>query len=275
MIKSLLVAWDGSHGSRVALQHAVELARRTEGRIVLLTVGSAPADEAELLNGGGADPLELAAETPVSPEGVAPPETDAALGQALEVCRELTVRCLARPAYGEVPTALATASRFSDLLLIGRDAPADPAAGTRSARTARRLAGLARCPVLITPRQYQPLRSVLAVCPLGMPDVRCVRVASELAQLCQARLGVVVVAREHEATTHTLRDLKRYLVDRGQGVEVTVRKPPATEQIAAAAGDRQSPLIVVPRSRRWAGLTGQDYLGGALQILGASVVVVP
>ncbi len=269
MIKSLLVAFDGSHGARVALQHAVDVARRSEGRITLMTVGKSGTDDRAPAVEGGVDPVALAAEAPrEADEDTATSEADSALSDGIEVCRELTVRCLARPASGDLPSALARASSFSDLVFIGRDTAAEPG-------SARRLALAARCPVAIVPRQYQPLRSVIAACLSGRADAGTLRVGSELASLLQARLEALFVADEQDAAAHALRELKRYLVDHGHGSEVLVRKPPAADAVIAAIGDRPSPLVVVPRLGRWGWLVRRDTLSAALEVLGATVVVTP
>ena len=276
MIRSLLVAYDGSHGARVALQHAVDLARCCEGRVVLVTVGATTPDDASLLGGSGVDPVALAAEVQGDPEGpAAGAEADAVLSEAVELCRELTVRCLARPAYGDLPTAMARASRFSDLAFIGRDAVGEAGSIGRSAWSARRVAMMARCPVVVTPRQYQPTRSVIAVCPGDAARACTIRVAGELARLLQVKLEALLVAAEHEAAGPSVRDLKRYLVDHGHSADVILRKPPAKDALVAALGDRQSPLVVVPRSGRWDTLMRRDWFSAALEILNATIVVVP
>jgi len=276
MTKSLLVAYDGSHGARVALQHAVDIARRSEGRITLLTVGRTATEERATPANGGVDPVALAAEAPPEPdpETVAA-EADAALSDAVELCRELTVRCLARPAYGDLPLALARASTFADLVFIGRDALAEPGTLRQSARSARRVAMTARCPVVVTPRQYQPIRSVVAACLPGRIGACAVRTGSGLASLLQVKLEALLVAAEQDAAAHAVRELKRYLVDHGHGSEVMVRRPPVGSAIVAAVGDRQSPLVVVPRSGRWTALLRQDGLSAALEVLGATIVVTP
>jgi nucleotide-binding universal stress UspA family protein len=276
MIRSLLVAYDGSHGARVALQHAVDLARCCDGRVVLLTVSKTAPDEASLVGAKEIDPVALAAERPTETEEAAvSPDADAVLSEAVELCRELTVRCLARPAYGDLAPAIARASRFSDLAFIGRDALAEPGSTGRSARSARRVALVARCPVVVTPRQYQPTRSVVAACPAEAARACTVRVAGELAWLLKVKLEALLVATEQEVAGPSARDLKRYLVDHGHSADVIVRKPPARDALVATVGDRQSPLVVVPRSGRWGTLMRRDWLSAALEILNATVVVVP
>jgi len=276
MIKSLLVAYDGSHGARVALQHAVDLARCCDGRIVLLTVGKTAPDDASLPGNNGVDPVALAAEVREEADPTAAnADADAVMDEAVELCRELTVRCLARPAYGDLPTAVARASRFSDLVFIGRDALAEPGSPGRSARSARRVAMVASCPVLVTPRQYRPTHSVVAACPGDATRACTIRVAGELAWLLKVKLEALLVAAEQDAAGPSIRELKRYLVDHGHSAEVVLRKPPARDALVAAVGDRQSPLVVVPRSTRWDTLLRRDWLSAALEILNATVVVVP
>ena len=98
MIRSLLVAYDGSHGARVALQHAVDLASRCEGRIALLTGSKGTESDADLLPDGQPDPVALAQDLPEpEDEQSLPSETDEALAEVTDLCRELTVRCWACP----------------------------------------------------------------------------------------------------------------------------------------------------------------------------------
>ncbi|MBM3499261.1 MAG: universal stress protein [Armatimonadetes bacterium] len=276
MMKSLLVAYDGSHGARVALQHAVDLARRSEGRITLMTVSRTPTDERAAVAESGVDPVALAAEgAREGEEDALAPDADGVLSDAVEVCRELTVRCLARPAYGDLPTALARASGFCDLIFIGRDAAAEPGVPGLSARSARRVAMAARCPVIVTPRQYQPVRSVVSVCLSGGTSACTLRAGSALAGLLQVKLDALLIAGEQDAAAHATRELKRYLVDHGHGAAVAVRKPPVRDALLAAIGDRQSPLVVVPRAGRWDALMRRDGLSAALEVLGATIVVTP
>ncbi|MGQ9732307.1 MAG: universal stress protein [Candidatus Zipacnadales bacterium] len=274
MIRSLVVAYDGSHGARVALQYAVDIADRGEGRICLLTVSGIEENIAALLQQDSPNPVALAAE-PHPPDEELPlaSETDAALVEAIELCRKLTVRSLARPAYGSVVGALVRASHLSDLLLLGRDAL--PSAEMRTPRTARHVAQQAYCPVVVTPRQYISWRSVLAVCPADTQKGAPLRVASELASLMQLKLEALVIAEETDVTRRWIRDVNRYLVDHGHTPQVTLRRPPIREQLVALLGERQSPLIVVPRASRWAALWHQDYLSAAMEILNATIVVVP
>jgi nucleotide-binding universal stress UspA family protein len=276
MTKSLLVAYDGSHGARVALQHAVDLARRSEGRITLMTVGRSATDGRAPLADDAVDPVALAAEAPGAPdEDAALADPDGSLSEAIEVCRELTVRCLARPTYGDLAGALARASCFSDLIFIGRDAAAEPGLSGQSARSARRVAMVARCPVVVTPRQYLPIRSVMSVCLSGGASACTLRAGSALASLLQVKLEALLIAAEQDAAAYATRELRRYLVDHGHSSEVSVRKPPARDALVTALTERVSPLVVVPRGSRWDWLLRQDALSGALEVLGATIVVTP
>lgn len=276
MIRSLLVAYDGSHGARVALQHAVDFASRCEGRIVLLTGSRSGEPDADLPADGGPDPVALAQE-PVEPgeELPLPSEMDEALSEAVELCRELTVRCVACPAYGDVVLALVQRSRLADLVFIGRDALAAPTSGVASARTARRAAAAAACPVVISPRQYETIRSAVAVCPASELGGRVLRSAAELAGILQVKLEALVVADNPNAARRWADEVRRYMVDHGQTASVLVRKPPLGQQLTTMLGDRQSPLVVVPRGRSLAALLRRDPLSEALQTLTATVAVQP
>jgi nucleotide-binding universal stress UspA family protein len=276
MIRSLLVAYDGSHGARVALQHAVDLASRCEGRIALLTGSKSAEADADLPSDGGPDPVALAQE-PVEPgeELPLPTEMDEALSEALELCRELTVRCVASPAYGDVAPALVQRSRLSDLVFIGRDALAGPTTYVASARTARRVAAVAACPVVITPRQYEAIRSAVAICPASEPGGRVLKLATELAGVLQVKLEAVVVAQNPNAVRRWADGVKRYMVDHGQTASVLVRKPPLRQQLTTMLSDRQSPLVVVPRGWPLAAMLRRDPLSDALETLAATVALQP
>lgn len=276
MTRSLLVAYDGSHGARVALQHAVDVASRCEGRIVLLTGTRATESDADLLQNGQPDPVALAQDLPDPDEDTAfALEMDETLNQATEICRELTVRCVACPAYGDVTAALIQRSSLSDLVFIGRDASPGPTAQVAPVRTARRVATGAYCPVIVTPRQYDPLRSAVAVCPATGAGARVLKSAVELAGLLQIKLEALVVAPDPRAVQRWAREVKRYIVDHGQDASVVVRTPPLAQQLATMLGGRQSPLVVVPRGGALAAMLRRDPLSDALETLGATVAVQP
>ena len=81
MIRSLLVAYDGSHGARIALQHAVDFASRCEGRIALLTGSKGAEADADLPIDGGPDPVALAQE-PIEPGEELPLPTESSTCRA-------------------------------------------------------------------------------------------------------------------------------------------------------------------------------------------------
>ena len=276
MIRSLLVAYDGSHGARVALQHAVDFASRCEGRIALLTGSKGAEADADLPTDGGPDPVALAQE-PVEPgeELPLPTEMDEALSEAVELCRELTARCVASPAYGDIALALVQRSRLADLVFIGRDARAAAPSSSPSARTARRVAAAAACPVVITPRQYETTRSAIAICPASKLGGRVLRTGAELAGILQVKLEALVVAEDPGAVRRWAGGVKRYMVDHGQTASVLVRRAPLGQQLTTMLSDRQSPLVVVPRGRPLAAMLRRDPFSEALAALGATVVVQP
>ena len=274
MIRSLLVAYDGSHGARVALQHGVDLASRCEGRVCLLMVGRADAEADAPEGEGGVDLVALAQDVEAPTAEGALEETDEVLQEAMEVCRDLTVRCVAKPAYGGVPGALVRGSELCDLVVMGRDAlGGDEREGAM--RTARRVASQAGCPVAITPREYQPIRSAVAVCPVSAAGARAVRTAAELASILQVKLETLLMVEDRGSVGGWERDLKRYLVDHGHPADVQTRKLPAAPHLDSVLPARQSPLVVVPRGGGWESLRRTDLMSAALGALGATVVVVP
>lgn len=276
MIRSLLVAYDGSHGARVALQHAVDVASRCEARIALLTGTKSAEADADLLQDGQADPVALALDLPEADEEQAlPSEMDESLSEAAELCRELTARCVACPVYGDVTLALLQRSRLSDLVFIGRDASPGPTTHVASARTARRVAAGASCPVVVTPRQYEPIRSAVAVCPPSESGARVLKTAAEVANVLQIRLEALIVAEQPNAVRRWTREVKRYMVDHGHTATAAVRTPPLAQQLASTLSDRQSPLVVVPRAGTLAAMLRRDPLSDALETLGATVAVQP
>jgi len=275
MIKSLLVGYDGSLGSRVALQHAVDLAGRCEGRVLLLTAGRGTQPEGAAFEDGGVDVVGLATRRLDSDESAKPQETDELLGDAFDLCRELTVRCHARPAYGDFAFALSRASRLVDLVFIGRDVAGEPGRYDAAARTARRVASGAVCPVMIAAREYEPIRSVLAVCPMADGGGRALRTAAELASLLQVKLEALIVSEDVELAGRWTHEVKRYLVDHGHPSSVLVRKPPLGPHLDGLLTDRQSPLVVVPKGSPLSALRRRDPLADALRTLHATIVSQP
>jgi nucleotide-binding universal stress UspA family protein len=274
MIKSLLVAYDGSHGARVALQHAVDVARRCEGRVMLITATRRLHPETAALDDGAVDLVSLASRELDTEEGAAPPDGDDLLAEAYDVCRELTVRCLARPAYGELSFALSRASRLADLLFIGRDAASEPGRYA-AAGTARRAAAGAVCPVMIAPREYEPVRSALVVCPMTDRGARALHTAAELAGLLQVKLDALIVSENVNVVGQWTHEVRRYLVDHGHTPRVLIRKAPARLHLDGLLADRQSPMVVVPRGSPLSTLLRRDLPADALRALGAAIVVQP
>jgi nucleotide-binding universal stress UspA family protein len=275
MVKSLLVAYDGSHGSRVALQLAVDLARQCEGRITLLTVSQNPQPEAAGLADSGDDVVGLASRELGTDDNAPPPDDGQLPSEAYDLCRDLPVRCRAQPASGDLAFAAVRASRLADLLLVGRDVAGGAGRLAASARTGRRVAGTASCPVAITPREYEPIRSALAVCPMSDVGARSLRTAAELAALLQVKLDVLVVAQNVDLAGRWTGEVRRYLVDHGRAHQVIVRRPPLGAHLDAALTDRQGPLVVLPRDSWLTTARGRDALTDALRALSATIVVQP
>lgn len=251
MLKHLLVALDETRDSRVALQHALDLARAQRGRLHLVTVDEDEAAEPEI----AADArftVELAGPLSGAPAPSGPDEDEAAdehtfqpqlrpvLDDAREICKQHGVSAGLSVLSGRPADRLTRKLRAADALVIGRGA-GEPGS------CARDLVRSARKPVLVTGHEYVEPDGVLAVYDGTEAGQRALQVAGELCTTGNRRLSVVCCGRGRDEQHRHQSEAEEYVA--GYGLRLDARRvdADAVDEIVSAAGELAVSAVAVPR----------------------------
>ena len=279
MVRNIVVGYDGSRSSEVAVAQATKLAELSGGRISFATVTTV--DEGDLgVEGPGGEPdlATLALEPAAREEGGDP----SALEQPLSLedihrrCQELNIVCEDEQLFGRHPGArLLRRSWLAELLVVGRGG--ERRAGLPGRNTTFLLTELV-APTLVCARQYVELRSVLMPYKLSVRGGRALSFAADLCQTLGARLEVLICepkrsdAREAQAAAENF--LRAYHVESSTDVALA----PPHEAVQPAALERTSSLIIIPGAHKrnyifpW---QRNETLWRAFEVPGAAVLAYP
>lgn len=280
MVRNIVVGYDGSRSSDVAVEQAIGLAQMTEGRITLATV--ATATEADLSPDAPGDEPDLAEMAMEPPEMPGAGEDRDAFERPLSAdeiharCQDLSIVCESERLFGRHPGArLLPRSWLAELLVIGRGDERRP--GRPGPNTTYLLSELVT-PTLVCARKYIEIRSVLIPYKLSVRGGRALSFAAALCELLNAELEVLICepkrADAHEAREAAEKFLRGYHVESSTDVSLT----PPHEAVQSAAMDRDASLVVIPGAHKrnyifpW---QRNETLWRALEVPGAAVLAYP
>ncbi|MFP4248049.1 MAG: universal stress protein [Armatimonadota bacterium] len=281
MPRNIVVGYDGSRSSNVAVEQAINLAELGDGRIYLATVTAATEDDiAAEVPGGEPELAELATE-PVAAE-----EADADGRHAVEYplsldeihrrCQDLHIVCEEEHLFGRHAGArLLRRSWLAELLVIGRGDERRP--GRPGANTTFLLSELV-APTLVCARQATEIRSVLIPYKLSVRGGRGLSFAARLCETLNAELEVLICEPKrsdaHDAREAAEKFLRAYRVESSTDVALS----PPHEAVQSAAMDRESSLVIIPGAHKrnylfpW---QRNETLWRALEVPGAAVLAYP
>lgn len=280
MIRNILVGYDASRSSEVAVAQALSLAEALGGRIHLVTVvEETDATAEEELGPQPLDPVEAA-----MPPGEEEDQEERALipldiEGIKRVCDSRHIVCEHEVLFSTSPGArLIRRSRLADLVVIGRRSERAQGAPARLGRTADFMARRLVSPTLICARDYLDLRSVLVSYQASVSGGKALAFAAGLCELLNASLHLLVCDRDRRAAGAALEAareaLRAYKVEGEHSIALT---SPA-EGLGKAAMEGEASLIVVPgaRKRPW-GLpwARNEALGRALELPNTAVLAYP
>ncbi len=285
MFKNILLGYDDSRCSRVALRYAIELCDRFRARLHVLAVTEQWEWET-LAEGGEAakDPAEYAIEEPEEHPLADSGEAHEALAIAGEACSEAGIGWSAAAVHGDPATRLGERSRLADLVIIGREGisvahngvGAPPQYGGRIGRCTRKVIAATQAPVFVASREHVDLRSVLAKYVRTPEGGRTLRTAGALAACFNLRLDVLACGHDHHEADTALREARRYLLAYGQEGIYRALSGPTNSHLSAAATDLDASLVVVPVERhRLLGVIPRTEALSAFDIPGVCVLIQP
>ena len=280
MVRNIVVGYDGSRSSEVAVEQAMHLAELSGGRIYLATVATASdSDLSTEVPGDEPDIGDLAMEPPARP---GPDEDRDAIEQPLSVeeihrrCQDMHIVCEEERLFARHAGArLLRRSWLAELLVIGRGDERKP--GKPGPNTTFLLSELVT-PTLVCARQYVEVRSVLVPYKLSVRGGRALSFAARLCDTMNAELEVLICeprrSDAHDAREAAEKFLRAYHVDSSTDVSLT----PPHEAVQSAAMDRGTSLVIIPGAHKrnylfpW---QRNETLWRALEVPGAAVLAYP
>jgi len=283
MVRNIVVGYDGSRSSQVAVEQGMALAEGTGGRLYLATVVTVSDDE---LGGAAVEPepdiADMALGPPPAEDREGEDEQEREDDRPLDLdgihhrCQELHLACEDERLFGHHPgVRLLRRSWTAELLVVGRGDAGPPGAVGRN--VVFLLSGLV-APTLVCAPQYVELRSVLVPYKLSVAGGRALSFAAGLCELLNAELTVLVCEPRRviasEAAEAAERHLRAYHIERS----VEVSPHPPHEVVHSAATEREASLIVIPGAHKryylfpW---QRNETLWRALEVPGAAVLAYP
>ncbi len=279
MIRNVMVGYDGSRLSQIAVEQAMAITEAAGGRLHVVHVHIAPAAEEELGTGPREPDVVRAAEPrngEQEPGGEEPEGLD--LDRIHRLCEERRIVCEEEHLYGPSPgPRLLRRSWLTDLMVIGRGrehgrSPED------IGPTAEFLLSELVAPTLVCARQYIEIRSVLVPYKVSVSGGRALAFAARLCELMNASLTVLVCEPDRvkagQALAAAQKALRAYRVEGSHDISLS----PPLEALRSAALARESSLIVVPGAHKrnyilpW---SRNRVLWRALELPGAMVLAHP
>ena len=280
MIRNIVVGYDGTRGSDVAVEQAIGLAELGGGRIYLATVTTVTEGDLDGAVGPGereiADMVMAPAAAGGEDEDGVGGETPLSLDTIHQRCQELNIVCEDERLVGRSPASrLLHRSWLAELLVIGRGSERRP--GMIGPNATFLLSELV-APTMVCARRHVEVRNVLVPYKLSVNGTRALSFAGELCETLNARLKVLACHRRRmvaeEAREAAERHLRAYHVES----EVSVALALPHEAVHSAALEGESSLIVVPGAHKryylfpW---QRNETLWRALEVPGVAVIAYP
>ncbi|MFW5866957.1 MAG: universal stress protein, partial [Armatimonadota bacterium] len=252
MVRNIVVGYDGSRSSDVAVEQAISLAELSGGRVYLASVATATeADLSPESPGAERDLGEMAMEPPGGPdidEDRDAMELPLSVDDIHRRCQDLHVVCEEERLFGRHPGArLLRRSWLAELLVIGRGDERRP--GRPGPNTTFLLSELV-APTLVCARQYVEVRSVLIPYKLSVRGGRALAFAAHLCETLNAELEVLICEPKrtdaHDAREAAEKFLRAYHVERSTDVALA----PPSEAVQSAAMEREASLVIIPGAHK-------------------------
>jgi nucleotide-binding universal stress UspA family protein len=246
MLKSFLVAVDGSDYASGAVNYAAELAKTSGSRLTLLYVIDIVSLEgpflADLSGSVGITPfLDFQDRVRTAMEEKA---TVVVKGYAASL-KEEGLECATKIETGVVSRAICQEAAEHDAIVIGRRGEHASWRGFLLGSVVEEVVRGCTRPVVVTTREARPLRKVLVAYDGSRYANRALGVAASMAESRAIPVTVVCVSSDSQAGERHLDEAAAFLEPHGIEPERILESGPATEGILAAAERTQSDLIIM------------------------------
>jgi nucleotide-binding universal stress UspA family protein len=246
MLKSFLVAVDGSEYSAGAIDYAAELARQSDSRLTLLYVIDIISLEgpflADLSGSVGITPFldfQDRVRTAMEEKAALVLENHAAS------LKEKGLDCTTRVETGVVSRTICREAMEHDAIVIGRRGEHASWKGFLLGSVVEEVARGCSRPVLVTPLESRPLRKILVAYDGSKTANRALGVAASMAENRGLPVAAVCVSSDSRSGHGYLGEVESFLEPHGIVPEKILEGGAATEGILAAAESSACDLIIM------------------------------
>jgi nucleotide-binding universal stress UspA family protein len=246
MIKSILIATDGSANSMVATRYGCCLAKLFQAEVCGVNVVDARALEGPLMSDiSGALGFEPFQSYLPQFEQILQQRADAVLEDFKTICAENGITAGAKRLSGIVPNVIAEEAKRVDLVVIAQHGEHAQWSSGLLGSTAQTVIRKSPRPVLIAPREYRDIKKVLIAYDGGNESTRALKTACEIFTDLPCELQVVCVTDDDEHADTLATEVRDYVGHHGIEVALTRLSGDAPKVILQHAAQHGFDLIVM------------------------------
>jgi nucleotide-binding universal stress UspA family protein len=248
MIKSILVALDGSEHAQAAARYAIWLAERLQATVIGMHV----VDVVSIV-GSGSFIHDLSGSLGFEPYLDFSSKMREALHERgrtlldgfLAQCDEHGVRAEVHLGSGLVANEVSEQARTADLVLVGHRGMNERFSTGLLGGTTESLTRKCPKPVLVVPMEFQPITRQLLAYDGSERAAAAMHHAAELAVALALPLTVLHVGKDESAAERVLDEARRYLASYRLDVECLYRPGHANEMIVEVMSDGTYDLLII------------------------------
>jgi len=246
MIKSILIATDGSANSIVATQYGCCLAKLFGAAVCGLNVVDIRALEGPLMSDiSGALGFEPFQSYLPQFEQILQQRADSVLEDFQKLCAEHGITAEVKRLTGVVPSVIAEEAKRVDLVVIAQHGEHAQWSSGLLGSTAQTVTRKSPRPVVIAPGEYHDIKKVLIAYDGGIESTRALKVACETFAHLACTLEVVCVTDDDTQAGMLAAEVRDYVGHHGIEVAINRLSGDAPKAILKYAGDQSFDMIVM------------------------------
>ncbi len=248
MIKSILVALDGSEHSHAASQYALWLAERLQATVTglhVIDVVSIEGSGSFLHDISGSLGFEPYLDFSSKMREALHDRGRTLLDGFLAMCQERSVRADVQLATGIVANEICEQARTADIVVVGHRGLNERFSTGLLGGTTESVTRKCPKPVLVCPMQFRAIARPLLAYDGSQRAAAAMREAAELAAALHLPLGVLHVGKDDGAMQKVLDEARRYLAAYTLEVELLARSGYANETILDVMAEQAYDLLFI------------------------------
>jgi nucleotide-binding universal stress UspA family protein len=246
MIKSILVALDGSEHADAALEHALWLADRLKATVIGLHVIDIVSIEGSFFHDiSGSLGFEPYLDFSSKMREALRERGRVLLDTFTARCKERGVRCDTRLAMGIVPNEICDEARMADLVVIGHRGVNEQFSTGLLGSTAESVTRKSPKPVFVTPMQFSEITRPLLAYDGSARASAAMHAAAEVTSTLGLPLTVLHVARDAAQGEKVLEEARRYLQSYGLALTCEIATGHTNERIVEWMRERGHDLLFI------------------------------